>query len=268
MLGMREPLVAGHWLLLGFHNEGDEMDAILIRIGIDLAYGAWNSPVDSQTGEFVYVPIPDGDHKQHAHGDERLFGEVASPLCEFMKARGLGWAALDFPEKLRERRMHLDPDFEHLTYGDNGSRRGSGVATLRRDDLLVFYAGMRSIPPTNRLVYALVGLFVVAEVVPALSVAESRRSENAHTRWPVISSDDIVVRAKRGVSGRLNRCIPIGEWRERAYRVCPSVEESWGGLSVKNGYIQRSGVPPHFRDAERFYSWFLAQNVKLLERNN
>lgn len=26
--------------------------------------------------------------------------------------------------------MHLDPDFENLTYGDNGKRRGSAIAKL------------------------------------------------------------------------------------------------------------------------------------------
>jgi hypothetical protein len=112
--------------------------------------------------------------------------------------------------------MHLDPDFEYLTYGDNGRRRGSNIAKLISGDLLVFYAGLRCIEPPHDLVYALVGLYVVEEVVRAIAVSPERRHENAHTRWSLISVDDIVVRAKKGLSGRLERCILIGEWRDRA----------------------------------------------------
>jgi hypothetical protein len=32
---------------------------ILVRVGIDQAFGGWNAPVDPVTHEFVYVPIPD-----------------------------------------------------------------------------------------------------------------------------------------------------------------------------------------------------------------
>jgi hypothetical protein len=70
------------------------------------------------------------------------------------------------------------------------------------------------------------------------------------------------------VSGRFDRCVLIGEWRDRAYRLCLQIEDAWGGLTVKNGYIQRSVVPPVFLNAERFYDWFQRQGVMLLERNN
>lgn len=35
------------------------MQAILIRIGVDHSYGGWNAPADPETGQFVYVPIPE-----------------------------------------------------------------------------------------------------------------------------------------------------------------------------------------------------------------
>jgi hypothetical protein len=63
------------------------------------------------------------------------------------------------------------------------------------------------------------------------------------------------------MSGRFDRCIPIGEWRDNAYRVRPDIEDAWGGLTVKNGYIQRSAVPPEFLDAARFHEWFQQQGV-------
>jgi len=83
-----------------------------------------------------------------------------------------------------------------------------------------------------------------------------------------IGEPDIVVRAKSGVSGRLTQCIPIGEWRDRAYRVRKDLLKTWGGLSVKDGYIQRSAVPPTFNNAERFYDWFKSQSIELVNRNN
>jgi len=242
------------------------MKAILVRIGVDHAYGAWNAPVEPRTGQFVFVPIPDGVNKEYTPGQARRYDEVSAPLAEF--AEKFNVRGLRCPERLQQRNMHLDPDFDHLTYGDNGMRRGARIAALGPNDLLVFYAGLRSIIDPHALVYALVGLFVVREVVRALDVSVEQRCENAHTRWTTISEDDVVVRGKSRVSGRFDRCVVIGEWRDRAYRVCHHIEDAWGGLTVKNGYIQRSVVPPVFRNADRFYDWFQRQGVTLRERNN
>jgi hypothetical protein len=242
------------------------MKAILVRIGIDHAYGAWNAPVDPVTGQFVYVPIPDGATKHYAPGNAHGFDQIVAPLAAF--AESCAARDLRYPTALRQRYMHLDPDFDYLTYGDNGIRRGAGIATLGPSDLVVFYAGLRSILDPNELVYALVGLFVVEEIVRAIDLPVERRHENAHTRWTTISENDVIVRGESGASGRFDRCIPIGEWRDKAYRVRRHIEDAWGGLAVKNGYIQRSAVPPALRDARRFYRWFRQQDVTLLRRNN
>ena len=104
--------------------------------------------------------------------------------------------------------------------------------------MIVFYASLREVRPSPRPVYALIGLYVIDAIVPAISVPHSRWHENAHTRRVLSpSSNDIVVRAKPGVSGRLERCLPIGDFRERAYRVWPDLLKRWGGLSAKNGYL-------------------------------
>jgi hypothetical protein len=242
------------------------MKAILVRIGVDRAYGAWNAPVDPATGQFVYVPIPDGTRNECTPTNIHRFDEIIAPLLVFAEECGKGNLCL--PESLRDRNMHLDPDFSSLTYGDNGARRGARIARLGPGDLLVFYAGLRPIIDQKELVYALVGLFVVEEVVRAIDVSAERLHENAHTRWKAISEDDVVVRGRHGQSGRFDRCIAIGEWRDRAYRVRRDVEKEWGGLTVKNGYIQRSVVPPVFLDASRFYDWFQRQGRMLLKRNN
>lgn len=245
------------------------MKAVLVRIGVDHAYGGWNAPADPESGRFVYVPIPEGRAVRFRPNWERRYDEVIPALEAFASAHGRDLHRdLRWPPGLADRAMHLDPDFEHLTYGDDGDRRGSEIRTLTMGDLLVFYAGLRSIrPEVRQLIYALVGLFVVDEVVAAKDVPDHRRHENAHTRKVKFGESDIVVRATPRKSGRLKTCIAIGEYRDRAYRVRRDVLKEWGGLTVKDGFIQRSARPPVFKDPERFYRWFLAHNVTLLADN-
>ena len=115
----------------------------------------------------------------------------------------------------------------------------------------------------------LIGIYIVDEFVPADNIPTDRWRENAHTRRKlIIGASDIVVLVKKLISGRLEKCIPIGEWRSRAYRVKNELLEEWGGLSVKDGYIQRSAVPPSFLNPTKFYQWFLNQGVKLIQENN
>jgi hypothetical protein len=245
------------------------MKALLVRIAVDHAYGKWNGPVGEDC-QFVYVPIPEKAGTPFHPDHERAYREVLPALKQF--ASGLAphlHRHATLPADLHQRAMHLDPDFEHLTYGDVGDRRGREIANMNRGDLIAFYAGLR---PTylceHTLVYAMVGLYVVEEVVRVADVTADRFGENAHTRKFKRGDSDIVVRAQPGVSGRLNRCIPFGELRDRAYRVRHDVLEQWGGLSVKDGYVQRSAVPPRFLDPGRFYEWFKQQDVSLLRSNN
>jgi len=245
------------------------MRATLVRIGVDNAYGHWNAPADPDSGEFVYVPIPENMGTQFHSGSERPYSLALPALRRFASDRGLDVRRdLRMPAELEHRVMHLDPDFETLTYGDVGHRRGSNMRSMERGDLIVFYAGLR---PTKklaeRLIYALVGLYVVDEVVAAVNVEPARRDENAHTRKLKPGETDIVVRAQAGCSGRFRRFIDIGEFRDRAYRVRPDILDAWGDLSVKNGYLQRSAVPPRFLDPERFMRWFEAQDAELLQLN-
>lgn len=240
------------------------MKAFLVRIGVDQAYGGWNAPVDPVSGEFVYVPIPEKDASGFHPGCCHTYAEAASGLDRFCAKYKLEFRhPLDWAEP-----MHLDPDFERLTYGDDGKRRGAGIAQLKEDDLLVFYAGLRPISKCDhKVLYALVGLYVVADVANISDIPEERWPDNAHTRKLKHGPTDIVVRAKRHCSGRLDRCLPIGEWRDRAYRIRNDLLKSWGGLSAKNGYVQRSAVPPAFLQPERFLKWLKGQKVELLERN-
>lgn len=245
------------------------MNALLIRVGIDQAYGGWNAPVHPITNRFFYLPIPERTGTAFHPNLERQYQEFTTPLKSYCESCGNTVPDIHFPQALFDRSVHLDPDFAELTYGDDGSKRGAEVKKLHDGDLLVFYAGMKPVLSCeHRLLYALIGLYVVDEVLEVHQVPQDRWHENAHTRKLKHGATDIVARAKRGLSGRLERCIPIGEWRDRAYRVRNDLLQAWGGLSVKDGYIQRSAVPPRFESPKCFYKWFKRQSVPFIERNN
>ena len=240
----------------------------LIRVGIDQAFGGWNAPVDPVTGEFIYVPIPESE--PFGKGLATPYSEVFPALSHFSslhpEAKQMHVA---LPEALANQGMHLDPDFESLTYGDNGIRRGRGIAQFEPGDALVFYAGLRPVSPCeHRLLYAIIGFYRIASVEPAGVVTQARRSENAHTRRRSPTPTDIVVHAASGESGRLRLCLPIGELRDGAYRVRRDLLEQWGGLSCKDGFIQRSAVPPMINKPDRFMRWLERQNPELVATNN
>jgi len=244
------------------------MRAYLVRVGIDQAYGHWNGPMDPGTNEFVYVPIPESRPMRPALVTP--YSHILPALAQFSATRAAATqAALALPAPLLGGNMHLDPDFAHLTYGDSGTRRGKGLADLGRGDVVVFYSGLRPVAPCpHRLVYALVGLYRVAETVRLASVPVPRWGENAHSRCADHEGQDVIVRAEPGVSGRLARCLPIGEFRDRAYRVEPAILDAWGGLSCRDGYLQRSAVLPTFLDPARFMDWFERQAPELVSANN
>ena len=233
------------------------MNGLLVRVGIDSTDGEWNAPVRTATGEFAYVTIT--DTKPLRDGMARFYDEFSPVVARFGQ---------QLPKELLGTPTHLDPDFDQLTYGDQGQRGKRISGLLTSGDFLAFYAALRPIDaPPRPLVYALIGLYVIDEIVPACSVPKERWPENAHTRR-VPNDSDIVVRAKAGVSGRLSRCIPIGELRDKFYRVRNDLLETWGGLDIKDGYIHRSVRLPAFRQAEKFYGWFLKQNPDLIAKNN
>jgi Nucleotide modification associated domain 3 len=236
------------------------MNSLLVRVGVDSSRGGgfWNAPADGETKEFAYVAIP--ETKAVHVGVEKPYSALEPVLSKFGVA---------LPTHLRTLYMHLDPDFDHLTYGDQGQRAKQLRGKLGRGDMIVFYSGLANVRGASRLIYAITGLFVVDEIIPATSIPITARDTNAHTRRILAEdSQDLIVCARPGVSGRLERCLSIGEWRDGAYRVRRDVLEAWGGLSVKDGYLQRSARLPEFLNPRRFRRWFESQEPTLLQANN
>jgi hypothetical protein len=112
------------------------------------------------------------------------------------------------------------------------------------------------------------GLYVVEEVVHAVNLPVKRWYENAHLRKTDRAETDIVVRATPGFSGRFDRCVPIGERRNGAYRVRQDVLNAWGGVSAKDGFIPRSAVSPALNKPNQFLDWLHKQGIQLMQSNN
>lgn len=234
------------------------MKGLLIRVGADQSDGGghWNGPVDSRTGQFAYVPIP--ETKPNRAGHERRYAALNPSLATL---------GVSLPAHLADKRMHLDPDFEHLTYGDRGKKGKQISNALGNGDLLVFYSGLMDVE-ARRLAYAIMGLFVIDRIDRAVTWPESAWHRNAHTRRAMpLDADDVIVMARANQSGRLSRCLAIGEYRDRAYRVTKELLEAWGGISSNDGYLQRSAVFPSLLDPERFMAWFAGQNPRLVGEN-
>jgi len=189
----------------------------------------------------------------------RCFDELDDSLS------GIG---VSLPGKWRGHAAHLDPDFGFLSYGDQGARarRIEDVLGSPGGGFIAFYAALRDVQ-TGQLVDALIGIFDVAELVAAEDVPSSRWHENAHTRR-CSHGGDIIVRGAPGKSGRLTRCIVIGRYRDRAHRVDTSTLNAWGGLTVRDGYIQRSARLPEFQQPQRFIAWLRTRKPKLSASNN
>lgn len=233
------------------------MNALLVRVGADqsIGGGGWNGPVDSASREYAYVAIPES--RPVHRGMNRPYRALAPCLERFGVA---------LPPHLVGQYMHLDPDFEHLTYGDQGER-AKQLASLQEGDHIFFYAGLKDVS-SSQLVYAFIGLLVVASWIPAREVGSTERTQNAHSRREDPGPTDVIWRGRGGVSGRLRKCLPIGEYRDGAYRVTRNLLSAWGGLSVKDGYLQRSARLPRFLAPERFVDWFEAQEPELIQANN
>jgi len=225
---------------------------LLLRVGIDQIYGKYNAPINPVTNDYLYMPIPQGNHT-FLKGMATGYNQIVPFFGTWAKNNSFSGV---FPNNLKNRNCHLDPDFDCLTYGDQGTGRGNRVKKLKQGDFLVFFASFKPITPCNhRLIYAIFGFMVVDKVIQVKHIQPSDFHLNAHTRITNPNGDHIVIFADKEKSGRLKYAIPIGEYRDKSYRVTNDMLKDWGGLDVKNGFIQRSVNPPWFNDSGKFLSW-------------
>jgi len=244
------------------------MKGLLLRVAADTTSGGgrWNGPVDQASGDFVYIPIPQDVGRFKPEHRPVVYDDYIPALKRFSARHGV---CVGLPSHLLGVGCHLDPNFDELTYGDQGVGRGNRIRDLERGDFIAFFGSFKPLTK-GRLVYGLIGIMFVDRVVRVSDATPEELARNAHgTRHAVPT--DLIVFADPIRSGRLQRCIDIGEWRRRAYRVRQEVLDAWGGprgIGVNDGWIQRSVTPPWFDDPERFLGWFQQQNPELITANN
>lgn len=237
------------------------MKGILLRVGADQtpAGGRWNAPVDPHTWRYAYVPISAGED-----GYEHI---APCPTFDIFR-QSVAALGVSLPPHLKGgAHVHLDPDFDSLTYGEpylasNGRRasRGRLIQSLQPGDFIAFFAAFR---PTgdgydHTLAYCLFAIFFTRRVYQVRDLTIKQRAACAHGRRRH-ALDDVVVRADPARSGRFPRAVPIGEFRHNAYRVRRDLLHTWGGLTVRDGYVQRSANPPRFQHPARFLTWLRRQ---------
>lgn len=82
-----------------------------------------------ETNDFVYVPIPESRPMRLELATSYTLVEPA--VARFARQHPKAHQRhVRLPLSLASANMHLDPDFENLTYGDSGTRRGKGLTDL------------------------------------------------------------------------------------------------------------------------------------------
>ena len=237
-----------------------------MRIGADKtkAGGKYNAPINTSTNDYIYIPILQGKDDFQL-GLETTYHDLFSYFESWSQRNN---ADIQFPQHLNNKTCHLDPDFDFLTYGDQATGRGLRIADLKEWDFIVFFASLNPIRKCeHNLIYALIGIMVVDKLMKVSDIPEIDHHKNAHTSIKNKNDDHLVIFAKPSLSGRFDRAIPIGELRNRSYRVTNQILDAWGNIGVKDGFIQRSVCPPWFLNPDQFLKWLDSQQVKLINNN-
>lgn len=242
---------------------------LLLRVGIDQTAGYLNAPINPETNDYFYLPIKHEDdpplNGRFKPGMATTYQQAVPRLNEWCARNSCNMA---LPSHLLSSDCHLDPDFEHLTYGDQSTGRGWQIEKLMEGDFIIFYASFRPVSTAStNLIYAIYGIMFVKQRARVGELTPNQYCMNAHTRIAFHNNDDWVIFANPVNSGRFSRAIPIGEYRNRAYRVKNDLLDKWDGLGIKDGYIQRSVNPPWFSNPDRFLNWLYSQKLQLLRNN-
>lgn len=145
-----------------------KMKAILLRVGIDKGTDGTLAPIFNNRN-FEYIPLSE---KNVTTLEERTF--------ETTKGRNGVYFSEYLPERIKNRKLHFDPEFETCTYGDQTVKRNY-LLKLDEDDLLVFYAGLTPYEnTTHEEGLYIIGYFQVESVLDfnGLDISQKKPSAN------------------------------------------------------------------------------------------
>jgi hypothetical protein len=221
------------------------MKAMLLRVGIDKGTDGALAPIFSN-GSFEYIPLSEKNSKTI---EERTFetthGNNGIPFSKYL------------PEKIKNRKLHFDPEFETYTYGDETSKRNY-LLKLEKSDYLVFYAGLT---PYENKVYEealyIIGYLEVEEVIDfsKLNPNELIQSKKLYKNNSHIKSEGfeklVIVKGYK-TSKLLDKAVLLSKKKlnkigRNYHAVSPEMEDLLG----ISGSIQRS-IPPRFVTENNF----------------
>jgi hypothetical protein len=202
---------------------------LLLRVGMDLGYGALG-PLFSD-GTFEYVPIPDNPKR------------VSSRSVYFSQISGRRGGTIEgfVPFKYRAGPAHWDPEFETFTYGDPGKNKRQQLLQLKNGDMLVFHAGLR--PPEEREGSKLyfIGYFVIKNVYEVKALEPwppptlKHLWANAHFRRKNGDAGLVVAEGVPETSRLLKLAIPLSDDQQE---ILPELEPKLG----LSGSVKRAGA--------------------------
>lgn len=235
------------------------MRVVLLRVGVDSGCGGIQGPL-FRDGSFELIPIPDvycgRGVDRRTYGSTR--GRHGRPLIEYFPPR--------LRRRLRNQSMHVDPEFATFTYGDP-TRPKQGLMKLRKDDLLVFYAGLEGFGFESDAGLYIIGFFEVEEAGRARELEKklgTRQFErffkkNFHVRHTTVFKDQkkkglVLVKGGRGScllkKAQLISCMGKDR-RGRPLKVLSKqMQKYFGGFGGRNS-LQRSNprkVPRMFTE--------------------
>jgi hypothetical protein len=226
------------------------LKAVILRVGIDKGCGGALAPIFSD-GSFEYIPIPESDDLSN---ESRTFANTRGRTGKYF--------ASYLPSKIKNEKMHFDPEFETFTYGDPSTKRNY-LLKLGEGDLLVFYAGLT---PHENKVYPealyLMGYFNVEKVVDFNNLSEKELIENskqysgnAHLKRRLDLENLVIVVGDKEKSQLLSQAILISQRKpDKRGRPYHAVSEEMEELLGIRGSIQRSIPPRIIEDKEKIHN--------------
>jgi hypothetical protein len=210
---------------------------MLLRVGIDKGTDGEYAPI-FEDGSFEFIPISRG---KTYNGPGRTYEDKISKkgksLSDYLRSA------------IKKRIIHDDPEFESLTYGEDGIAKGRYIRRLRAEDLLVFYAGLKPFENSAREngLY-IVGYFTIERIIDFNNLQPGEMdicARNAHIVEGT-TRNLVVVKGVKGRSRLLDHAILISqECRDRAGRTNLHVSDEMEHRLGVHGSIQRS-IPPRF----------------------
>jgi len=195
-------------------------NVLLLRVGIDSGCGGTLGPIFPD-GTFEYVPIPESSQ----------FVSPRSVYFRDLPARHGGTLAQYVPRRYQEAAAHYDPEFETFTYGDPTRNKRAQLLRLDDGDMIVFYAGLRSIGSRESGRLYIIGYFTV-KAVESIEPTNSWPPKdaphllgNAHLRRNRPDQGLVVLCGHTRTSKLLDRAIVISDETQRA---TPEIEKRIG----------------------------------------